>query len=360
MKYLHFETLSPTCPRCRNDFNRESSLKIRTILKESKDSIQEGILSCTNESCQMEFPIIDSIPILVADLRSYISQNLSAILSRTDLSESIESLIGDCDGPNGSFDIRRQHLSSYTFDHYGDFDPQETKKHPTPPGSLLMLFENGLKKLGKIKEGPIVDMGCSVGRTSLELARKFDCIVLGIDLNFDMLRLGSQILSEDEVSYPRRRIGLVYDRRRFPIQFSKRHQVDFWACDATTLPFVQNTFSLACSWNLLDCVKSPYDFLKELNRVLQGQGKAIITSPYDWSPGATSVENWIGGHSQRSEMLGSAEPFLRSLMAGGGHPKALEELELISEENTLPWSVRIHDRSVMQYIVHMVVAKSKK
>ena len=129
MKRFHFETLHPICPRCKRDFNREPHLKIRTILKESEDSIQEGILGCSDESCQMEFPIIDSIPILVADLRNYISQNLPAILSRTDLSEAMESLLGDCDGPSGSFDIRRQHLSSYAFDHFGDLDPQETRKY---------------------------------------------------------------------------------------------------------------------------------------------------------------------------------------------------------------------------------------
>ena len=117
---------------------------------------------------------------------------------------------------------------------------------------------------------------------------------------------------------------------------------------------------MACGWNILDCVQSPYEFLKELSRVLRHKGTGIITAPYDWSPGATSVESWIGGHSQRSEMQGSAEPLLRSLMAGGSHPKALEELRLIAEENTLPWSVRIHDRGVMQYRVHMIVAEKKK
>ena len=45
-------------------------------------------------------------------------------------------------------------------------------------------------------------------------------------------------------------------------------RVDFWACDATCLPFRDAGFSLAASLNVLDCVQSPYDHMKELARVL--------------------------------------------------------------------------------------------
>jgi len=35
-----------------------------------------------------EYPIIDGLPIIVADLRNYVSQNIIPILSRNDLSET--------------------------------------------------------------------------------------------------------------------------------------------------------------------------------------------------------------------------------------------------------------------------------
>ena len=80
---------------------------------------------------------------------------------------------------------------------------------------------------------------------------------LGIDLNFAMLRLASEVLRTGRVSYPRRRVGVVYDRREFPARFANAESVDFWACDAAALPFPAGTFSLAVNMNVLDCVSSP-------------------------------------------------------------------------------------------------------
>lgn len=84
------------------------------------------MLICGNSQCQSEYPIIDGIPIIVADLRSYMTNNVLPVLGRNDLSACMESLVGDCLGPGSAFDAQRQHLSTYSFDHYGDLDPDET------------------------------------------------------------------------------------------------------------------------------------------------------------------------------------------------------------------------------------------
>ena len=110
---------------------------------------------------------------------------------------------------------------------------------------------------------------------------------------------------------------------------------------------------------MLDCVRSPYDHLKELARILKPGARAIVSMPYDWTANATPVESWIGGHSQRSENRGASEILLRSLLADGGHPNAIEELELVSEAVDIPWTLRLHDRSTMKYMVHMVVVRKK-
>jgi SAM-dependent methyltransferase len=306
-----------------------------------------------------EYPIIDGVPIIVADLRNYVSQNIIPILSRSDLSETMESLLGDCCGPGSAFDSYRQHLSTYAFDHYGDLDPTESKDSPVLPGSVLDLLKQGLTGFDNKVDGPAIDMGCAVGRTSFELAKTFDDLVLGVDLNFAMLRAAALILREGRVAYPKRRVGIAFDRREFPATLEGTSKVDFWACDATCLPFANDSFSLAASLNVIDCVQSPYDHLKELARVLKSGGGALLSAPYDWNVGATPVESWLGGHSQRSENRGSSEIMLRSLLAGGTHPFAVEELELVSEAEALPWNLRLHHRSTMQYQVHLLVVRKK-
>jgi SAM-dependent methyltransferase len=269
-----------------------------------------------------EYPIIDGVPIIVSDLRTYVSQNIMPILSRSDLSETMETLLGDCCGPGSAFDSHRQHVSTYAFDHYGDLDPEERKDSPVLPGSVVDLLKHGLSELEGRVDGPAIDVGCAVGRTSFELAK-------------------------------------TVDRREFPATFEGASKVDFWACDGTSLPFADESFSLAASLNVLDCVQSPYDHLKELGRILKPSGGALVSAPYDWNVNATPVEAWLGGHSQRSESQGASEIMLRSLLAGGEHPYAIQELELVSESEAVPWNLRLHDRSFMNYQVHLVVVRKK-
>lgn len=354
IKSLHFETLRPLCPRCKQAEGNDFPLEIRSVLKKGLDSVIEGVLVCPNKQCLSEYPIIDGIPIIVADIRSYVSQNIIPVLRRHDLTGTMESLLGDCFGPGSAFNAQRQHLSTYCFDHYGDLDPEESKDSPVLPGSVLRVLNQGLSAVNDKVSGPVIDIGCSVGRTAFELAETLDEIVLGVDLNFDMLKTAASILDKGKLAYPRRRAGIVFDRREFPAVFKRAKHVDFWVCDASALPFADAGFSFALSLNLLDCVWSPYDHLKELARILRHEAGALISTPYDWSANATPVESWLGGHSQRSENRGSSEMMLRSLLAKGGHPNAIEDLEIVSEEEKTPWSMRLHDRSFMEYPVHMI------
>ncbi len=336
-----------------------SPLDIRSVSKKTHDSVIEGVLVCSSQQCMGEYPIIDGIPIIVPDLRNYVSQNIIPIVSRSDFSEITESLLGDCCGPGSAFDSYRQHLSTYTFDHYGDLDPAEPKDSPVLPGSVLELLERGFSHIDERVNGPAIDLGCAVGRTSFELAKSVDDLILGVDLNFAMLRTAAAILHQGRVTYPRRRVGMVFDKREFPAALEGSSKVDFWACDATSLPFAEESFSLAASLNVIDCVQSPYDHLKEVGRTLQPNGCAFIAAPYDWNVSATPVEAWLGGHSQRSESRGASEDMLRSLLAGGEHSYAIQELELLAESEAVEWNLRLHDRSFMNYQVHLLVVRKK-
>lgn len=353
MQRLHFETLQPVCPVCRAGDVGLHALGIAEVCKETQGHIIEGLLHCRNLNCQHEYPIIDGIPIIVRDVRSYLADNYAQICSRTDFSPIIESVIGDCCGGGSNFDAIRQQLSSYVWDHYGDLDPEETAGEPRP-GSMLRVLERGLELTDTFapNTGPMIDIGCSVGRSTFALAEKFGCPVLGIDLNFPMLRLAGQILRDGFVRYSRRRVGLVYDRREFSVSLGNRDQVDFWACDATALPLVDQKFGAAVSMNLLDCVHSPMEFLSSLAAVLKPDSPAVIACPYDWSVSATTVEGWLGGHSQRGPDAGASEPVLRRLLTPG-QPQSIDQLQLIAEDN-VPWHVRMHDRSVVTYTSHVV------
>ncbi len=314
----------------------------------------EGILVCSNERCRSEFPVIDGIPIILANLRSYVSQNFLSFISRDDLSATIESLLGDCAGPGSAFDSLRQHLSTYCFAHYGDLDAEELFCKQPGAGTINGLFKKSMALLKERLGGCIVDIGCSVGRTTFELANQSDGLVLGVDLNFGMLKVAKDIINKGRITYPLRREGIVYERRSFPADFKNLSRIDFWVCDAAALPFGREAFSGAVSFNVLDCLWSPNEHLREISRILQPQGEAIISTPFDWSVNVTPVESWLGGHSQRAPHEGLGSSFLRALLGSEKSPVELRQLQILREED-VPWNLRLHDRSLMQYKTYLMI-----
>lgn len=313
------------------------------------------MLHCGCEDCRLEYPIVDGIPIIVPDVRGYIANNISQIHRRGDLSEEIEGLIGDALGPGSDLDQTRQHLSIYGWGHYGDLDPEEQQDEAS--GSVVRCVERGFS-LPINLSGPALDLGCSVGRTTFELAERIDGLALGVDLNFAMLKTAQNVMQTGRLTYGRRRLGLVSDRREFPVRLPGRELVDFWACDTLALPFAAGQFGTLLAINLLDCVVSPRDLLAVVRGMLQEEGSALISTPYDWSPNATPVEAWIGGHSQRGPDRGAAEPLLRALLTPGAHPQSVSGLTIVGEIEDVPWLTRLHERSTVTYSTHVVALRA--
>jgi len=321
VRRAHFDALQPACVVCRS-----ARIAIGTVIRELDDDILEGIAACTNDECLREYPIVDGIPIFVANIRAWLSANPLQLLGRNDLSPEIESLIGDVLGAGSPYDTLRQHVGIYAEADVFDHDAAAEV------------------------DGPAIDIGCAVGGNTFALAERLRRLTVGVDLNFAMLRLASAALRERRMRYARRRVGLAYDRSERSVETPHRELIDFWCCDAAALPFAPATFAFAASINVIDCLASPHDALVEIARVLRPGGTALITTPYDWSPTATPVEQWLGGHSQRGAHRGASEPMLRRILDEVG-------LTIVSEEPSVPWRLRLHDRSTMEYSVHVVVAR---
>jgi SAM-dependent methyltransferase len=321
MRRGHFHALRPVCVVCR-----VAPVTMTTTIRERDDDVLEGIAACTNADCLREYPIVDGIPIFVANIRAWLSANPLQLLARNDLSAEVESLIGDVLGAGSAYDTLRQHVGIYA---------------DAPP------FDHDVRAE---VDGPAIDIGCAVGANTFALAARLQRLTVGVDLNFAMLRVASAALREKRMRFAKRRVGLVYDRVDRDVDNPARELVDFWCCDAAVLPFAPATFAFAQSVNVIDCLASPRDALAEIARVLSPGGIAIIATPYDWSPNATPVEQWLGGHSQRGPHRGASEPVLRRMLEQVG-------LNVVSEQPSVPWRLRLHDRSTMEYTVHAVVAR---
>ena len=357
MRRRHFSAFAPICPRCARDGVGAHPLHLAAVLLESPGGdIRQGVLHCSNPSCQLEFPILDGIPVIVPDPCAVLAERAVELLLRDDLDPTLESQFGDAMGPNGWFDVQRQTLSSYGWDGWADQDPAEAPAEPGAPvpGAARRCLAR-LESLTPAAPAPLMlDLGCAAGRTSFDLAAGHpEALVLGIDVSAAALRLAQGALA-GRVSYPRRRIGLVYDRRSFPVIAAGADRVDFWLCDATALPFAPGGVGLAVALNLLDCVPEPRRLLASLAAALAPGGQALLACPYDWATRATPLETWIGGHSQRGPYAGAAEPFLRALLTPGAHPQAVAGLRILAEDAAFPWQTRLHDRASVSYRTHLV------
>ncbi len=126
--------------------------------------------------------------------------------------------------------------------------------------------------------------------------------------------------------------------------------VDFWALDATQMPFADAGFAMALMVNVVDCIADPTAMLIETARLTAPGGAALMTTPYDWSPGVTNPRGWFGGHSQRGPLQGRGEPALLGALPGLGW-------QPVAESTDLPWQLRLHDRSTMLYSLHLIAAR---
>lgn len=327
---------------------------------ETPDDVVAGTLVCGDPVCRAEYPIVDGIPIVLANLQQHLGERAVELLLRDDLDPRTLSLIGDALGPDSWLDVIRQTVSTYAWDAFAARDPQEpggvAVPRPGAAGRCLHALLALLPGWGVQHARRVLDLGCGAGGTTFECAATMpDALVLGIDGNLALMRLARRAALHGEVHYGRRRVGLVYDDRRFAVALPGAERVDFWVCDAAALPFRDQSADLVVGLNLLDCLPDPVAFLHAAAALLQPGGALLLATPFDWAARATPAAHWIGGHSQRGVGDGAAEPLLASLLTPGAHPRAVETLAMAGSDD-VAWHTRLHDRAAVMYRSFLVAA----
>lgn len=350
MLVAHLERLRPVCPTCRATGRGEPTLTLGHVARADGDDVIEGVLLCPEKLCQREHPVIDGIPVVVADAPSWAAHQLDGVLRRDDLGEFVEGMLGDAAGPGSSFDRERTNLSIYGWAHWGDKCAWPDRGHG---GNYAGLLAEALALLAAPPAGLWVDLGCSVGRGTLELAQRTGELAVGVDLNFSMLRVAERLRRERRLSFPLRRVGVVYDRCEGVVASVPRERMSFWCCDVTVLPFTSGLFAGALALNLVDCVPSPLAQLVELGRVLAPGASALHSSPYDWAPTAARLDQWLGGHAQRSASRGDSVAELRRVLSPDCAAGIDTGLVIAAERDDVEWCVQTHERATMQYRTHL-------
>lgn len=114
-----------------------------------------------------------------------------------------------------------------------------------------------IKELDIEKGDRILDVGCGVGILPLELAKKYNVKVYGVDIDKEDIELAKKFK-----------------------RILKIKNVDFSLGNITRLRFKSGSFDKIVCSEVLEHVSNDKKALKELKRVLKDNGKIIITTPY--------------------------------------------------------------------------------
>lgn len=227
-------------------------------------------------------------------------------------------------------------VSEYLLFHYGR--PEEILPYPFGPREALDFAVRCVSECadagGPASAERALDLGCAVGRSSFELARRFPEVV-GIDSSSKFIEAARTLRRDGVLDYERRDEGeLTTPLRAFLPEGIELSRVSFAEGDAEDLPGDTGAFDFVLMANLIDRLGDPQRCLRQLPGLVRTGGRLVITSPYTWLPEFTPKEKWLGG-----KVVGG-----RAVSTKAALEQALETGFDLIETRDLPFLIREHAR----------------
>ncbi|PVY76490.1 putative 4-mercaptohistidine N1-methyltransferase [Tamilnaduibacter salinus] len=193
-----------------------------------------------------------------------------------------------------------EQLGQYMAFHYGDTEYFGVPNYP------VACVERCLARHGERPRRRALDLGCAVGRSTLELARSFDDVV-GIDLSRRFIDSAEQLRRTGAFSYWVRDEGDLGREQRVTLAAldlsDAARRTRFEVGDAQAPGPSHTGYDLVFAGNLLDRLPRPADFLEHVHERLLPGGVLVLTSPYTLLPDFTPRGEWIGGYEDNGQAV---------------------------------------------------------
>ncbi len=277
------------CPKC--------SSKLGCEVLHHQNEIEEGFLNC--HKCNLNFPIVQKIPILWNDFRNYISMRPSV---GGDLMKS-------CKHEKTRQFIKNSLSKIKITEDQNIIEKRWTKIYQNNKNSKLYSIIK--KMLSDLPGKTALEYGCSIGLMSDFLADTKE-IVFGVDQSFSAISVAKK---------------------------TRRKNVDFFVANSMNAIFGKTKFDLVLALNMLELVE-PTIFLKQVEK--QTKNYLVLSDPYDYERGIRTVKKPL------------EEKTLRNY---------LKQLGFKISSNTktpshVPWNLRLNPRASLNYKTDVVVAKT--
>ncbi|QMU53753.1 MAG: methyltransferase domain-containing protein [Nitrosopumilus sp.] len=263
------------------------------------EEIEEGILGC--KKCNLEFPIIEKIPVLWDNFSQYLSSRkvLGGKLFRLVQTEALKKFL-----KSSLSKIDPAHNDRTALEERWSVIYQNSKS-----SKFYSFLKNNLNSIEK--SSLVVEYGCSVGTVTSFLAESHET-VFGIDRSF---------------------AALMHAKRMC------KNNLDYVVSDILSPVFGRSKFDLVLALNILELVE-PVELLNHVSKQISS-GYFVITDPYDFDRGANSVKKPLD------------ETTLRMNLKNLGF-KILPKTKIPSN---IPWNLNLNSRATLNYEVDLVIGK---
>lgn len=183
--------------------------------------------------------------------------------------------------------------------------------------------------------GHALDLGCSVGRASFELAKGGFSQVTGLDFSTRFFRLAARMQEQGNLRYILPEEGEISSFHEVGLaEFGLeqvRGRVQFFQADACNLPERFCGYDLVLAANLIDRLYSPRRFLNTIHQRMNPGGLLVISSPYTWQEQFTKKEEWLGGYREAGEPVWGLDGLKAALSP---------QFRLLGEPQDIPFVIR--------------------
>lgn len=202
-----------------------------------------------------------------------------------------------------------------------------------------------------IKTKKALDLGCSVGRSTYELARNFD-EVIGIDFSANFINVGVKLKNYDSLIYKVKKEGEIFEEKSVSLESlgleEIKNKVSFMQGDACNLKDIYTGFDLIFCSNLIDRLYYPQMFLDDIPNRINKDGLLVLLSPYTWLEDYTPKENWLGGYMRDNKEVYTLDTLKEKLL----------DFELL-ETIDVPFVIKETSRKYQHTISQMSIWKKK-
>ena len=242
----------------------------------------------------------------------------------------------------------------YMLLHYGSAEDNMPHAFGPPgtvdyPARVARVLASVAERLGA-PMGRALELGCSVGGTSFELARHYAAVV-GVDASHRSIAAAEALRQAGCLGYFRKDDGLLGEHLLARVDPAiARERVRFVCADARALPPLPGGFDAVVMANLLCRLADPLGCLEHVSRhLLAPGGLLLLVSPYAWMEQFTPVERWPGG-VRRGDRPVRSEEALKAWLA--------RDFELV-DEGELPLTIRESARNFQFLVAHVLLGRKR-